>query len=151
MLNIGQRVRVKVRGLDNWIHAPSRDRVNVYEGTVVKGNPRLDPPDTFCLLTGNPNHPVSIIANRNVVEVESLGGATKHVAKKIAGSDTRTIKVISKSNKEYAVTLFSSGLIKCNCAGYEHRSKCRHKTLAFDWLIQKYGLGWNKIVFKEKT
>lgn len=148
MLNIGQRVRVKVRGMDNNIHAVSRDCVNTFEGTVVKGNARLDPPDTFCLLTGNQSYPVSILAYKNVLEVESLGAATKHVAKKIAGSDIRKIKVISKSGKTYEVILHEKGLIECDCAGYQHRKKCRHKELAFNWLIEKHGLGWQKGVFK---
>jgi hypothetical protein len=142
-MQVGDKIRVRVQGHDDWIFAKNKHPINTYEGTVVRSDP-LDPPNTFNLLTGNANYPVSIIAYKNVVDVEVLGRATKN-----APSPTQRI-VIVRGSKDYRVTLFNSGFAKCDCPGFSFNHKCKHRDLVLRWLPTQYGTNWKVDIFNGK-
>jgi len=71
----------------------------------------------FCLQTGNPEFPVSIINLANVVDLKILKGSTTTIRKfKVAGS-----------KGEYLVTL-SNKHFSCSCIGFKYHNKCKHIT-----------------------
>lgn len=143
-MNIGDRVRVVTKWKDDYLFAKEPFRLATYEGTVVKGNAIQDPPGTFNLLTGNPEHPVSIIDFKNVVECEVIG--------KVKGAPranrTKYILVRTVKGKEHKVAIHSTGHIACDCVGYEFRQTCSHSVDAQDYLTNKYGYRWTNEVFK---
>lgn len=142
LMQVGDKVRVRVQAYDDWIFAKDKRPIHTYEGTVVKSS-RLDPPETFCLLTGNPNYPVSIIALKNLVgEPEILGRV------KLAPSpNEKKVIVVSESGNRHEVTLFNTGLVKCDCKGFQHHHKCSHQQDTLEWLKEKYGTNWNRNLF----
>lgn len=140
-MNIGERVRVTVRHPEAYIHASSPFRDTVYEGTVVRGN-GWEPKDTFNLLTGRPEYPVSVIAIKNVVATEVLG--------KVRGSPSiyGTKYIIVRGEKgDHRLSVHSSGLVECDCTGFGYRRKCKHQTMALQWLKGKFGEDWRLGVF----
>jgi len=140
-MNIGERVRVTVRHPEQYLYASSPFRDTVYEGTVVRGT-GWEPKDTFNLLTGRPEFPVSVIATKNVVATEILGRV------KAAPSIYGTKYVIVRSDKgDHRVSVFSSGLVQCDCAGFGFRRKCKHQSMTLTWLAGKYGANWKDKVF----
>ena len=71
----------------------------------------------FCLQTGNPAFPVSVINLKNVVDLKILKGSTTNIRKfKVAGS-----------KGEYIVTL-SGKHYSCSCIGFKYHNKCKHIT-----------------------
>ena len=87
-----------------------------FTGVVV--NPyRWVSADEFCLQTGNPEFPVSVINLANVVDLKILSGST---------TNTRKFKV-SGSKGEYLVTL-SNEHFSCSCIGFKYHNKCKHIT-----------------------
>jgi hypothetical protein len=140
-MNIGERVRVTVRHPDDYIHATTPFRDAVYEGTIVRGT-GWEPKDTFNLLTGRPEYPVSVIALKNVVASEVLG--------KVRGSPSiyGTKYIIVRGEKgEHRLSVHSSGLVECDCVGYGFRRKCKHQVTALKWLAAKHGSDWRVKVF----
>jgi hypothetical protein len=89
---------------------------STFTGVVV--NPyRWLSADEFCLQTGNPDFPVSVINLANVVDLKILKGSTTNIRKfKVAGS-----------KGEYFVTL-SGEHYSCTCIGFKYHSKCKHIT-----------------------
>lgn len=140
-MNIGDRVRVTVRHPEQYLYATSPFRDTVYEGTVVRPS-GYEPKDTFNLLTGRPEYPISVIATKNVIATEVLG----HV--KATPSVYGTKYVIVRSDKgDRRVAVHSSGLVQCDCPGFEFRRKCKHQTMVLTWLAGKYGADWKGKVF----
>ncbi len=141
-MQIGDTIRVQVRKKDDWYFAKTPYRIDTYEGTVVKQQPWA-PEDTFDLLTGNPQYPVSTIANKYVVSVEVIGRS-----KLMPRSNVKAIIVETDAGKRHRVELFNTGLAKCDCVGFGYRRKCSHQADALAWLITKYGTDWKRVVFK---
>jgi hypothetical protein len=87
-----------------------------FNGVVV--NPyRWLSADEFCLQTGNPDFPISVINLANVVDLKILKGST---------TNTRKFKV-SGSKGDYIVTL-SGKHYSCSCIGFKYHNKCKHIT-----------------------
>lgn len=141
-VHVGDKIRVQTKQNDDWYFAKERTRINTYEGTVVKST-NLDPPDTFNLLTGNPNYPISTIALHNVVNVEVLGRS------KFVPSVPTTKKIIVETEKgtRHVLSLFTSGLIQCDCKGFQYRRKCSHLQTALQWLKETHGTRWVPAIF----
>jgi len=73
--------------------------------------------DEFCLQTGNPDFPISVIKLTNVVDLKILKGSTTSIRKfKVSGS-----------KGDYIVTL-SGKHFSCPCIGFKYHSKCKHIT-----------------------
>lgn len=140
-MNIGDRIRVTVRHPESYIYATSPFRDTVYEGTVVRGN-GWEPKDTFNLLTGRPEYPVSVIAQKNVVACEVIG-KTKGIP---SVNGTKYI-IVKGSKSDHRVAVFSSGLLECDCVGFSYRRKCKHRDMALAWLKEKHGDNWVRKVF----
>jgi len=143
-MNIGERVRVVTKMPESYLFAKEPFRLSTYEGTIVRGNERLDPPGTFNLLTGNPQYPVSIIAMKNVVEWEVIG--------KVKGAPfanrSRYILVRTAKGTEHKVALFSSGHATCDCTGFGYRRNCSHVSDGLAYVKRRFGNDWVKGVFK---
>jgi hypothetical protein len=73
--------------------------------------------DEFCLQTGNPQFPISVINLKNVVDLKIIKGST---------TSFRKFKV-SGSKGDYIVTL-SGKHYSCSCIGFKYHSKCKHIT-----------------------
>jgi len=142
-MNIGDHIRVEVNSIDATIWNKTGWKKTVLEGTVVKGNERLDPPDSFNLLTGNPEFPVSIIQNSAVVKLEVLGRS----AKLMISDRPRMVKVELEKGHVHTVTIHNSGLLQCNCLGFTYRRKCKHRDEVLTWLGIAYGKDWKKEIF----
>lgn len=140
-MQIGDTIRVQVRKKDDWYFAKSPTRIDTYEGTVVKQQPWA-PADTFDLLTGNPQFPVSTIATKYVVKVEVLGRGKLMPRRNVKAIIVETVK-----GKRHRVELFNTGLLICDCTAFGFRRKCSHQKDALAWLINKYGTDWKRVVF----
>jgi hypothetical protein len=140
-MNIGDRIRVTVRHADDYFRAASPFRDTVYEGTVVRGN-GWEPKETFNLLTGRPEYPVSVIAQKNVVACEVIG-KTSGV---LSVNGTKYI-IVKGPKSKHRVSVFSSGLLDCDCVGFGFRRKCKHQAAALEWLKTKHGDNWARKVF----
>lgn len=89
---------------------------STFTGVVVKPHRGLSA-DEFCLQTGNPDFPISVINLTNVVRLEILKGSTTNIRKfKVSGS-----------KGEYLVTL-SNDNYSCSCIGFKYHHKCKHIT-----------------------
>ena len=89
---------------------------STFTGVVVKPHRGLSA-DEFCLQTGNPDFPISVIILTNVVDLEILSGSATSIRKfKVAGS-----------KGEYLVTL-SNEHFSCSCIGFKYHHKCKHIT-----------------------
>jgi hypothetical protein len=87
-----------------------------FTGVVVKPYRWLSA-DEFCLQTGNPEFPVSVIHLANVVDMKILNGSTTKIRKfKVSGS-----------KGDYIVTL-SEKHFSCSCIGFKYHNKCKHIT-----------------------
>ena len=133
-MNIGERVRVVSK-----ITGPGK----IFEGTIVQ-NDRWDPPNSFCLLTGNAEFPVSNFLWRNLLSIEKIAGGVKH---KPLATRTRYVIVQGSKGHDHKLSLHSSGLVQCDCTGYGFRRHCSHHKLALNWLNKKYGKNWKEKVF----
>ena len=143
-MNIGDRVRVVTKWPESYLFATEPFRLSTYEGTVIRGNPHLDPPGSFNLLTGNPEYPVSIIQMDRVVEWQVVG--------KVKGAPlankTRYVIVRTAKGKEHRVSVHSSGHVACDCTAFSFRRKCSHSADARAYLVNKFGPQWVGKVFK---
>jgi len=87
-----------------------------FTGVVVNPYRYLNA-NEFCLQTGNPEFPISIINLANVVDLKILKGSTTTI---------RKFKVVG-SKGEYLVTL-SNKHFSCSCIGFKYHNKCKHIT-----------------------
>lgn len=141
-MNIGDRVRVTTKHPNENLFAKERVRLNTYEGVVVRGD-KFDPAGTFCLLTGNKDHPVSVIAYTNLVSEEVVG----HVKGSPSANRARYITVRTVKGKEHKITVSSTGFVACDCVGFGYRNTCSHSTSAINYLMHNYGVNWTAKVF----
>ena len=88
-----------------------------FAGTVIKPYKWLSA-DEFCLQTGNPHFPISVINLKSVVDLKILKGST---------TNTRKFKVKGTKDHEYLVTLVNDNY-SCSCIGFKYHSKCKHIT-----------------------
>ena len=95
-----------------------------FTGVVVNPHRWLEA-NEFCLQTGNPAFPVSVINLKNVVDLKILKGSTTNIRKfKVTGS-----------KGEYIVTL-SGKHFSCSCIGFKYHSKCKHITKVKDKIAE---------------
>lgn len=86
------------------------------KGKVVK-SPKWVPADCFCIETGNPNFPLSVININYVTELKILSGGSKSV---------RKFKV--KGPKGEHIVALSGEHFSCDCIGFKYHAKCKHVT-----------------------
>ena len=86
------------------------------KGKVLK-SPKWVPADSFCLETGNPNFPVSVINMNYVHDIKFISGQSNTI---------RKFKVKGKKG-EHMVTL-SGQHLSCDCIGFKYHAKCKHVT-----------------------
>lgn len=146
-MNIGDRVRIVTKWPEEniFLSKISPWRFNTFEGTIVRGNPTLDPEGTFNLLTGNPEHPVSIIQHSRVERVERLGVVKGSSPR---ANRTRYVMLTTVKGKEHRIEVYSTKRIACDCVGFGYRKNCTHVGVVREFLVKKYGLDWTKEVFK---
>ena len=96
-----------------------------FSGVVVNPYRWLNA-NEFCLQTGNPAFPVSVINLANVVDLKILKGSTTSI---------RKFKVKGSKNDEYIVTL-SGKHFSCPCIGFKYHNKCKHITKVKDKIAQ---------------
>ena len=88
-----------------------------FTGVVVNSYRWLSA-DEFCLQTGNPEFPVSVINLKSVVDLKIIKGST---------TSSRKFKVKGSKDHEYLVTLVNDNF-SCSCIGFKYHSKCKHIT-----------------------
>lgn len=86
------------------------------KGKVVKP-PKWVSADAFCIETGEPNFPLSVININYVDSIKIISGESSNV---------RKFEVSSKKGK-YLVMLNGSHY-SCTCIGFKYHSKCKHVT-----------------------
>ena len=86
------------------------------KGKVLK-SPKWVPADSFCLETGNPNFPMSVINMNYVHDIKFISGQSNTI---------RKFKVKGKKG-EHMVTL-SGQHLSCDCIGFKYHAKCKHVT-----------------------
>lgn len=86
------------------------------EGKVAK-SPKWVPADCFCIETGNPDFPISVINMKYVVDLKMITGESNSIRKfKVRGT-----------KGEHIVTL-SGKRLSCDCIGFKYHAKCKHVT-----------------------
>lgn len=118
---VGQTITVTVKHFSNCLPAlfPNEPKAMTFTGKVVP-NDQLDPKDSFCMTTDNPEFPIRNIALRNII---SFNGAS------VARDDTpqpKTVTVKGSKGDDYTVTFFPDGRAACTCAGFSFRKRCSH-------------------------
>jgi hypothetical protein len=88
-----------------------------FVGTVIKPYKWLSA-DEFCLQTGNPHFPISVINLKSVVDLKIIKGSA---------TNTRKFKVKGSKGDEYLITL-SGEHYSCHCIGFKYHGKCKHIT-----------------------
>jgi hypothetical protein len=86
------------------------------KGKVIK-SPKWVSADSFCIETGDPKFPVSVIKMTQVTNIELVTGESISV---------RKFKVESKKGT-YNVSV-SGDHFSCDCIGFKYHSKCKHVT-----------------------
>jgi hypothetical protein len=86
------------------------------QGKVIK-SPKWVPADSFCVETGNPNFPMSVINMKYVSDIKIISGKTNSI---------RKFNVKGKKG-EHLVTLNGNHL-SCDCIGFKYHAKCKHIT-----------------------
>ena len=142
-MNIGDKIQVKVRSIDANINNKTGWKEVIMEGVVVKGTPHLDPPNTFCLLTGNPEFPISIINLSSVVDYKLLGVSCQQLP-----NDRTRFVIFQSKNGDHKIRIHNSGYVACDCIGFHYRRRCSHRDSTLQWLTEKYGTDWKKSLFK---
>lgn len=130
MPRVGSVVRVTTRwpNINLFTRKEKPFEEFVKQGAVVRGD-MLDGPDTFRLLTGNKNYPVSIVSLSAVVGLEFVKGKGDEVQ----GPSNHTKSAVVKGSvdkktgkqKEYTVTRRGDTWF-CPCDGFHFRKKCGH-------------------------
>lgn len=114
----GDRVRLHVKHLLPGNPTP----YFVVEGTIIDSE-KHDPPGTIRVFTGNPFHPVSVIALHNILfdantekpKPEEKKEKEKEEIYNVKGSKGDSYTVVVKGNYAH-----------CNCMGFQYRKRCKH-------------------------
>lgn len=119
---IGSLISVTTRYPETYIFSKNKFRDVVTNGKVVE-NDRLTPVGSFSITTGRKEHPIAIIALRNVVKIESAGKTLVASIKKTA---PKTWKVKSSNGKETYTVTNNAGAWSCTCVGFQYHRRCKH-------------------------
>ena len=92
-------------------------------GTVVKSE-RWMGPEEFCLETGDPSYPVSIINLRYVADIRDPEGEQGEV-RSVEQPDFRSFRVPGSKGDEYTVTVRGNSW-GCDCKAAQFRGACKH-------------------------
>lgn len=109
---IGSKIEVTTRYPSICLYSTKKYQDNTYVGTVIKNDRWVDA-NSFSVMTGNKNHPVSVINLARVHKLKIIEGSSINV---------KTYKV-----KDYIVTQ-NGDHFSCTCIGFKYHSKCRHIT-----------------------
>lgn len=116
--SVGSEVRVVIQS-PNYNIFTSKE--NPKQQTVIAG--RVIRPlahvaaNNFCVATGNPQFPVSVISIKNCVEIKVLSGNTNTI---------KTFEVRGSKGSVYTVTKAGQHF-SCTCPGFKfHGGKCKH-------------------------
>ena len=109
-------VSVTTRYRSILINSKSDFTFHKTKGKVIK-SPKWVPADCFCIETGNPNFPMSVINMKFVTELKLITGKSHSIRKfKVKGP-----------KGEHVVTL-SGKHLSCDCIGFKYHAKCKHVT-----------------------
>jgi hypothetical protein len=86
------------------------------KGKVIKSL-KWVPADSFCIETGDPKFPISVIKMCHVTNIEIVTGEFISV---------RKFKV--KGRKGEQIVSLSGEHFSCDCIGFKYHSKCKHVT-----------------------
>lgn len=139
-MNIGDKIRVTFRVLEAFVFNSPAWRNMSLDGTVIRSVDG-DPRDSFRLLTGVPDHPIYLVQNSQIKNIEYLGKSIKQL------TADRPRFVIVEGKNSHRVSLFNSGYVACDCKGFSFRRRCSHRDLVLNWLKDQYGGAWKKRVF----
>ena len=117
MFTSGQEVEITVKQRDIALDAKSEFKYTVLNG-VIQRSAHYDPPETIRLFTANPNFPVSVVAIKNIIEVE---GKCVNFEK----SDNQTWEVTGSKGDSYTVTRMGRDY-RCTCKGFQFNKRCTH-------------------------
>jgi hypothetical protein len=104
-------------------------------GKVVKSE-RWMGPDEFCLETGDPRYPVSVINLRYVVDIRDPEGEQGEV-RLVEQPDFRSFRIPSSKGDEYTVTKRGEQW-GCECKGFQFRGACKHIKQAKEQLTEAF-------------
>lgn len=76
----------------------------------------------FCVQTGLPEYPVSIIHVNNILDLKLISGKTSKI---------RKFKV-----RDYIVTE-NQGHLSCSCIGFKYHAKCKHVAAVQQFVAKK--------------
>lgn len=116
---VKNKVRVTTQFPNTCLIVPGKFKINVHEGEVVNSF-RGDPPNTFRLLTNNPNHPMPRISLDYVIDLVGLSGKVTPAA-----NDIKAYEVKGSGGQMYTVT-FANRKWGCTCPGFSYRKNCSH-------------------------
>lgn len=92
-------------------------------GKVVKSE-RWMGPDEFCLETGDPVYPVSIVNLRYVVDIRNPKGEQGEKSL-VSQPDFQSFRIPGSKGDEYTVTKRGDSW-GCECKGFQFRGDCKH-------------------------
>lgn len=113
---IGSKIKVTTKSKSIYYYSTEEYEYHQYTGEVIK-NDRWVPADSFSVMTGNIQHPVSIISVKNVHNLEIISGKQNEV---------KVFKI-----KDYVITK-NGKHFSCTCIGFKYHSKCKHITQVKD-------------------
>ena len=104
-------------------HVRAVSSFNTTTGMVVE-NMKWVAADCFCMTTGNPYHPVAVIALERVCKLEYVSGKEAEQIEAPSKEDA-TWSVNGSGKKFYTVTKKKNAW-SCTCPGFTYRKHCKH-------------------------
>jgi hypothetical protein len=96
-------------------------RKNAISGVVIKPFKWLSA-NEFCLQTGLPEYPISVIHVNNILDLQVISGKVSKI---------RKFKI-----REYIVTE-NQGHFSCSCIGFKYHAKCKHVAAVQQFVAKK--------------